>query len=225
MDASCASGSGDESCVKDEISDLSIKIVLIRIPVVSGIRIWIGIDHGHSRESWSCDNSWEMKSISNKLSEIILNDWRTNQVSSSGKEYEGRLDSGRITSLSTSSVSSNGRIDCCSIVCLSISFGSEILHVPVDLVSLRIVVESGDSVVIDSSHPKRSWIRLLHNWTEVLFSIIVTTSIDEGIVTLRVAAVIARLSSARIESWRERDWDWIYDDRCSACRRWNLRSR
>jgi hypothetical protein len=224
MNTSGTRSSGNESSIHDKISNLSVEIVLVGVPVVSSVRIRIGIDHGHSRESWSCKNSWKLECVSNELSEIILNDWGANQVSSSREEHESGLDCGRITSLSTSSISSDGCIDCCSIVGLSISFGSKIFDVSVYLVSLRIVVESGYSIVSDSSHPKRRWIGFLHSWAEILLSVVVTASIDEGIVTLRVTAVIARLSSARIESRCRRNWNWIYDDRCSTCRRWNLSS-
>lgn len=71
-----SSGSIATGQIDLEVSDLSVEVVLVLVPVVSTITVWVGVNDSNSSEIRRGNDCRDIVSISDKLSEVVLNDRR-----------------------------------------------------------------------------------------------------------------------------------------------------
>jgi len=140
--------------INDKVSDLSIKVVLVGVPVVTGVSVRVGINNSHSSKVWQSRDSWWVDCVTNKLGHIILNDRTRHSVCSLREIHQSGLDSGRVTSFTASSKCGDSSVDGDSVICDTISLSSIALHVTVYLVCAGVLVECGHTVVSDIFDPK-----------------------------------------------------------------------
>jgi len=124
---------GDSSGVDDEVTNLTVEVVLVGEPVESVGSVRIRLDHEGALEVGSSQEGGEVVGISNKLCQIVLNQRGRNQVSSRGEEDKSGSDGGRVTSKTTSaSWGGDGSIDGGGIIGDSVSASSKIFDITID---------------------------------------------------------------------------------------------
>jgi len=173
--------------VDDKVADLTVKVVLVRVPVAATAAVRVGIDHGHTGKVGESRDDGKVDCISNQLSHVVGNDGAGHSVCTLGEIHESGADRGRITSLTASSVSSDGRVDGGSVIGDTVSLCTKVFDVPVHLVGGGVLVEGSESVVGDVLNPKVGGSRGSNGRAQALSLAVGGASVQVGVVRLSVA--------------------------------------
>ena len=66
--------------VEDEVSDLPVEVVLIRVPVVAAVGVRVTVNQSNALEAGAGLESRDRDGITNQLSVVILDNWRAEKV-------------------------------------------------------------------------------------------------------------------------------------------------
>jgi len=140
--------------INDKVSDLSVEVVLVGVPVATGVSVRVGINNSHSSKVWQSRDRWWIDCVTNKLGHIILDDRARHSISSLREVDQSGPDGGRVTSLTTSSKCGDSSVDGGSVIGDTVSLSSKALYVTVYLVCAGVLVERSHTVVSDIFDPK-----------------------------------------------------------------------
>ena len=147
------SASSRHGCnVNDKIAYLAIKIILIRVPIIT-VRVWVRIDDGNAREAGRCFECGNTNRVADELCVIVLDDRRADEVCSRWKVHQSRGYCGGIAALTAAVAISNGSVDCCGVVRGAISSRAIVLDITEDFVGR--VAERYSTLPLDVGHPVR----------------------------------------------------------------------
>jgi len=133
VDAGCSERAAGE--VNDKVADLTVEVVLVRVPVVTAIGIWITVNQSDALKARAGLESGDCDSITNQLSVVILDDWRAEKVGTRRKVDESWSGCARVTALTTTVARGDCRIDGGSVVSHTIALGAKVHDIAVDLVA------------------------------------------------------------------------------------------
>ena len=117
--------------VNDEITDLAIEVVLIRVPIPIG-PVRVRVDHGDTCEAGCCFEGGESNCIANKLSIIILYQWRADKVCSRWEVDQSWGYGTGIAALTTAVAIGDGGINGCGVVRRTVASRAIVLDIAID---------------------------------------------------------------------------------------------
>ena len=142
--------------VDNKVTDLTVEVVLVGVPVGS-IATWdigVGIDQAHTFEVGSGLQDRHVQWVTDELGVVVLNDGLADDVGT-GREVDESGGSGcGVAALTTTVAVSDNLVNDFGIVSNTIALGSQLLDVTEDLVGLWVGVESSLALTLDTLHPE-----------------------------------------------------------------------
>ena len=145
----CSSLGGRD--VNDEVANLAVEVVLVRVPVgtVTTWDIGIGIDQAHTLEVRSGLEDRHVQWVTDELGVVVLNDGLADHVSAGREVDERGCCGGRVASLAATIAVSDDLVDDFSVIGRTVTLGSELLDVTEDLVRCWVGVERSLALALD----------------------------------------------------------------------------
>jgi len=103
---------GHASEINDKVANLTEKVVLVGVPIVSVGFVWVRVNNGHTNKVCSSFESRRVDSIANHLGVVVLNNWSADKIRARRKVDDSGSDRGRITTKAAARTSCYCGIDC-----------------------------------------------------------------------------------------------------------------
>lgn len=140
------------SDVNDKIPDLAKEVVLIGVPVAVG-PVWVRIDNGDTCEAGCRFDCGKRNRIAHKLSVIVLDEWRADEVRSRWKVDESWGYGTGVAAFTAAVAITDGGVDVCGVVGLTVTSRTIVLYIAEYFV--RRVAKRSSTLALDVGKPVR----------------------------------------------------------------------